>query len=213
MNVTHNVRSILTVLPALSKEEVSQVYASIVALHGKIEERDAGDSGAAIVYNAAVAALKILTKDSYPESFHQFKHSRTKKELEKMKQGYRHVMQFIDRLFPNESRSQKVGLLNILVRAVVHDLHDNNLRLSWSNIIVSLQEIEMVIDNQFPGYMQAGLLKPILLARIRGETPCLEPTQSANLRKSTPERSQSRASSTPSKVKVRIREFQRSSSA
>ena len=144
---------VIAALPRLSRADLQEMAGRLTALLGE------GDAdGPAWVFSIVVKHLR-RRGGSGNMPYSALKRSR---QYPRFHRGAKGLLQFVDNHFPGIKRVEQQKVLNVLVGACTRYLENHNIPIGYYTLGDCMGRINQVIDDQFPGYMEAGLITVIV---------------------------------------------------
>lgn len=151
--------SIAGTLPDLSREQLQDLAIRIGTLLTPEERTDEGE-----VYTVIADVLRYSGIRLPP-----FGVIRKHAQFKRFREGAETLQAFLHRYTPGLRKVERFKALQVLTRVVVRRLHRDNVPVGVLTLSDAFKRIGAIIDDQFPGYVESGLLVTI----VRGVDGCL----------------------------------------
>lgn len=144
---------VIAVLPRFTRADLQELQVRISALLG-----DADSEGPAIVHGVVVEYMR-RRGGSGNMPYSVLKRS---KQFPRFNKGALVLLKFIDDYLPKIVRVERRKAIYVLVGAAVKYLEYQHIPIGFYTIGDALTRINQVVDYQFPGYIEAGLITAIV---------------------------------------------------
>jgi hypothetical protein len=160
--------AVVSTLPLLDKASLRNVQQALSMLLGEqhtVERFVHPEGFEAILFDAVVAEFRARgLKQTMP-----FDAFRKTSRYKSWKRNLDAVASFINTQFKNHTNDDraKLGLCRLLVSALITELRERGIGLSFGAIAANIGRLPEVFDNAFPGYLESGLAYIVPLAMKR----------------------------------------------
>lgn len=86
-----------------------------------------------------------------------------------LRNGSKYFIQYIEQYFQPEKKIDKLHGVQLLLRMLIRRLERDSIPVTVTTLAQQLSKINVVVEDEFPGYRQSGFL-PLLLKKFRLDT-------------------------------------------
>ena len=151
--------------PSMSQGQLKKVMAAAQYLLNEANPSGSWNSSTAMVYRLVDQVVSdSIGSASLPLGIFLRSRSVSKSKVNAVSAG---LITFIKNNFGCSNRAEMCKAITILARAVVNRLRRDGVPISHQTVFANLSRVPTIVDSQFPGYRQSGMLKMLLSAPQR----------------------------------------------
>ena len=163
-----NVNDILMAVPNLSNKERGKVRAAVAGSAPQSKSIHEEDENFLLFYGVLTEIMQEVIGKKLPKSASYL----PPKLYRDLKSGWSVVDDLLSRVMPRARLTQRTKFYRVVVLTIIDYIHNlENVPVGTKTVVAQLQNCPALLHQQFPGYLQAGIMSLMLRWGNSSNTP------------------------------------------